>query len=151
MTLLGTGVWDQVVADPTLAGAAVREIARLESPTRLASFRVATEPIQLDEVTIPVGDIVVVSLLSANRDPAVFERPDEIDLTRTAPASAIPFGWGVHHCLGMPLALLEATVVLRRLVVRFPRTRLACPVERLRWKHTSILHGLAAAPVILAD
>ncbi|MFJ4845791.1 MULTISPECIES: cytochrome P450 [unclassified Streptomyces] len=99
--------------------------------------RVATEDVELGGVLIRAGDIVHVSYLTANRDAAKFERPDELDLERTG-APHMTFGWGGHHCLGAPLATMELQVAFTELLRRFPELRLAKPAEEVRWSATSI-------------
>jgi cytochrome P450 len=99
--------------------------------------RIATEDVQVDGVTIRAGETVHVSYLAANRDPCRFERPDELDLGRT-PAPHMTFGWGAHHCIGSPLALMEIELALRSLFERFPALCLAVPPEEVRWNTESI-------------
>ncbi|WP_374227245.1 cytochrome P450 [Streptomyces sp. JJ66] len=108
--------------------------------------RVATEDVELGGVTIRAGDIVHVSYLAANRDAEKFERPDDVDPHRpTIPH--MTFGWGAHHCLGAPLAVMELTVTLASLLERFPALRLAVPPEDVRWNTTSIWRHPLALPV----
>jgi cytochrome P450 len=99
--------------------------------------RVATEDVELGGVLIRAGDVVHVSYLTANRDPAKFDRPDELDLDRTN-TPHMTFGWGGHHCLGAPLATMELQVAFRELLRRFPDLRLAKPADEVRWSATSI-------------
>jgi cytochrome P450 len=99
--------------------------------------RIATEDVEVGGVTIRAGETVHVSYLAANRDPCRFERPDELDLERT-PAPHMTFGWGAHHCIGSPLALMEIELVLRGLFERFPALRLAIPAGEVRWNSESI-------------
>ncbi|MET7620404.1 cytochrome P450 [Streptomyces sp. NPDC005408] len=108
--------------------------------------RVAMEDVDLSGVTIPAGDIVHVSYLTANRDDRKFDRPDELDLERTGPPH-MTFGWGAHHCLGAPLAATELEVALGTLIERFPRLALAKPAEELQWNTTSIWRFPLALPV----
>ncbi|ANW16918.1 cytochrome P450 [Streptomyces clavuligerus] len=108
--------------------------------------RVATEDVELSGVTIPAGDIVHVSYLTANRDGRKFDRPDELDFDRTAP-SHMTFGWGAHHCLGAPLAQAEMETAFRTLLERFPGIALAKPAEDVEWNTTSIWRYPLALPV----
>jgi len=85
-------------ADPSLVPAAVEEFLRLEAPVKLATMRFTAEPVTIAGADIPAGEIVLLSLGSANRDPAHYERPDELDLHRNT--SNLAFGHGIHHCLG---------------------------------------------------
>ncbi|MEU4098064.1 cytochrome P450 [Streptomyces sp. NPDC026673] len=88
--------------------------------------RIAIEDVELGGVLIRAGDVVHVSYLTANRDPAKFERPDELDFDRVN-TPHMTFGWGGHHCLGAPLATMELQVAFRELLRRFPDLRLAKP------------------------
>jgi cytochrome P450 len=75
---------------------------------------------------------------SANRDPAAFDRPDDLDLGRD-PNAYLSFGAGIHYCLGAPLAKLELGIAFETLLRRVPRLEL---VEAPRWKPTFVLRGL---------
>ena len=86
------------------------------------------------------------SLPSANRDEAVTDDPDVLDLTRK-PAPHVAFGHGVHHCLGAPLARLEMRVAFPALLRRFPALRLAVPFEEIQFRSLSVIHGLQSLPV----
>ncbi|WP_234313848.1 cytochrome P450 [Streptomyces sp. NBRC 109706] len=99
--------------------------------------RIALEDVRIGDVTIRANDTVHVSYLAANRDPERFERPDELDLDR-APTPHMTFGWGAHHCIGSPLAVMELQLAIGTLLARFPRLRLAVPAEDVRWNDESI-------------
>lgn len=105
-----------------------------------------TEDLTLGGVAIRAGEFVHVSYLTANRDPAKFDRPDELDLRRPAQPH-MTFGWGAHHCLGAPLAVLELQVAIGSLLARFAELRLAVPAERLRWNTGSIWRFPLELPV----
>lgn len=132
---------DQVRANPELIPAAVEEVLRYDSPVMVAIPSNTAGDVRVGDTTIPGGEVVVAVLPTANRDPQRFERPDEFDVTR--PDSAhISFGHGIHHCLGAPLARLEAQVALRQLVERFPRLRLADPGQDLHRPAGLLVNGL---------
>ncbi|WP_326644503.1 cytochrome P450 [Nonomuraea fuscirosea] len=140
-----------LVADPGLVPAAVEELLRYDGPVERATLRTAVEDVDVDGVTVPAGSLVVVALACADRDPARFDRPDELDLGRRD-NQHLAFGYGPHFCLGAPLARLEGTIAFTSLLGRFPGIRLARPPEELRWCEQSammILRGLEALPVIL--
>jgi cytochrome P450 len=140
-----------LVADPGLVPAAVEELLRYDGPVERATLRTAVEDVDVDGVTVPAGSLVVVALACADRDPARFDRPDELDLGRRD-NQHLAFGYGPHFCLGAPLARLEGTIAFTSLLGRFPGIRLARPPEELRWREQSammILRGLEALPVIL--
>jgi cytochrome P450 PksS len=85
-------------------------------------------------------------LASANRDPAVFTRPDELDLARE-PNRHLAFGYGIHFCLGAALARMEGQIALDLLLQRLSELRLAVPADELRWRATPIVRGLSALPL----
>jgi cytochrome P450 len=91
---------------------------------------------------------VIISLAAANRDPARHANPDTLDVTRSD-TSHLAFGHGIHHCLGAPLARLEARIALGSLLARFPQLRLAPPPDHLTWRPGMIMHRLDTLPVIL--
>jgi cytochrome P450 len=138
---------DRLRADPQLIPAAVEEFLRYESPVQ-AALRFSTEELQLADVTIPAGSVVIVSLLAANRDPARFTAPQALDVGRSVNPQ-VAFGHGIHHCLGAPLARLEGAIAISSLLARFPRLRLAVPAETLNWRLSLVMHGLAELPVRL--
>ncbi|MFI6157580.1 cytochrome P450 [Kitasatospora sp. NPDC051170] len=100
--------------------------------------RVALEDVELGGVRIRAGEAVHVSYLTANRDPSVYENPDELDLERTEGPVNMTFGHGQHRCPGSHLALMELQVAIGTLLRRFPRLRLAVPPSELDWESGSI-------------
>ncbi|MFH9419658.1 cytochrome P450 [Streptomyces sp. NPDC017529] len=131
--------------DPSLIPDAVEELLRHDSPITTATFRYAAEPLTLGGAEIAAGDVVMVSPGAANRDPARFTDPDTLDPGRAA--GHLSFGHGPHHCLGAPLARLEARIAFHTLLTRFPGLRLAAPATGLEWRHTRLMRGLAHLPV----
>ena len=136
-------------ADPALIGGAVEELLRYVNPVNNATFRCATEPVEIGGVRISRGDPVLVALSGANRDPARFGDPDRLDLGRDG-AGHLAFGHGIHYCLGAPLARLEAEIAFSGLLARFGSIRLAVPATSLRWRPSTLIHGLESLPVRLA-
>ncbi|MCA2255992.1 cytochrome P450 [Mycobacterium intracellulare] len=112
-----------VCADPTLASAAVEEALRYFSSVK-GNFRVATSDITFDDVTIPAGALVQVCWASTGRDADIFDEPETFNIFRPDVNKHIAFSKGPHSCLGAPLARLEATVALQRLLARLPGLRL---------------------------
>ncbi|MGW3045442.1 cytochrome P450 family protein [Kitasatospora sp. NPDC001159] len=132
-------------ADPNLLAGAIDEVLRYESPFAIASLRYTTEPVVIAGTRIPAGEFVQLGLLAANRDPAAFPDPDRFDITRDG-AGHLAFGHGIHHCLGAPLARLQAEVAFGRLFRRWPALRLA---ERPVWQENPRHHGLLRLAVLL--
>jgi cytochrome P450 len=95
----------------------------MEGPSKVMFRKVADERDWYGQ-RLRVGDTVMLGILAADRDPAVFADPDRLDVGRD-PNPHIAFGWGLHHCLGAALARLEARVALRRLFERFPDLAMA--------------------------
>jgi cytochrome P450 len=102
---------------PEWVPAFIEEALRLESPFRYL-MRSVPKDTTLGAVDIPVGATVLLLWGAANRDPDQFERPDEIDLQRRLPRRHVAFGRGIHHCVGAPLARIEALNVLTVLLDR---------------------------------
>ena len=134
-------------ADPSLVPAAVEEFLRLDGPVNLATMRFTAEPVTIAGTEIPAGEIVLLSLGSANRDPARYKRPDQLDVQRDT--SNLAFGHGIHHCLGAPLARLEGEIAFRVLLDRFPGLVIAGDPEELTWRNSTLFRGLTRLPVRL--
>ncbi|MFC7917942.1 cytochrome P450 [Streptomyces sp. NPDC057386] len=127
----------------------IEETLRLHGPVAHMRLRFAVEDIQLTEVTIRQGDAILVSCTAAGQDPAQ-HGPDagEFDPTRER-REHLAFGDGVHHCLGAPLARMEAGLALPRLFARFPAMRLARPREEIPGSGSFIANGPRVLPVWL--
>ena len=119
---------DRLVAQPALLPSAVEELLRFESPLQLNN-RLTTMPIELGGQTVAAGTFLTLAIGAANRDPAQFLRPDELDITRK-PNLHLAFGHGAHACAGMNVARLEARVAIGRLIARYPRIDSAGPPQR---------------------
>jgi cytochrome P450 len=133
----------RLLADPALAESAVEEFMRFDGPAKI-SVRVAAEPLEIAEKPIAAGDRVFLMLAAANRDPARFERPDDLDLGRTQ-NQQIGFGLGPHYCLGAPLARLEGQIAIPRLFERLRRLRIEEGAD-LRWRPTLLSRSLESLP-----
>ena len=134
--------------DPSQLPAAVEELLRFTNPVRHANDRFTTEDVRVGDVVIPAGEWVLPAISSANRDPAQYPDPDRLDLGRDT-SGHVAFGHGVHHCLGAPLARMEAEVALGALLDRFPRISLALPPSELRLRPVILMNGLESLPVRL--
>lgn len=134
-------------AQPELLPRAIEELLRF-IPFRqgVGIARVATEDVELGGQLIRAGEAVHVSYLAANRDPEMFERPDELDLDRGS-ANHMAFGYGTHHCAGAHLARMELQVAIGSLLRRFPDLRLAVPAAELDWRTGSIWRYPQTLPV----
>ncbi|MFI7351432.1 cytochrome P450 [Streptomyces sp. NPDC049936] len=142
------GQLDRLRAEPDLAGGAVEESLRFNSPVHASAFRFAAEPLELAGTPVAAGDSVLVSLAAASRDPGHFPDPDRFDIGR-APRGHLGFGHGLHHCLGAPLARMEATVAVRLLLERYPTLAFATDPATLTWRTSTLLRGLAELPLRL--
>ena len=134
--------WTALSADPSRASAIIEETLRYDPPVQLAS-RVAGADMEIGAIRVPKGDIMMVLLAAAHRDPAVADRPDEFDPTRSA-IRHLAFGHGAHFCLGAPLARMEAAVALSAVTKRFPDARLA---DEPTYKPHVTLRGMARLDV----
>ncbi|MFB7629535.1 cytochrome P450 [Streptomyces sp. NPDC056149] len=138
---------DHLRKNPDEVPAALDELLRFDSPVSTATFRFTTEAVTLGDTDIPAGVPVLVALGAANRDPERFPSPDLLDVDRDA-AAHLSFGHGIHRCVGAPLAKAEAEISLRAVLARFPGIRLATPPDRLDWRRTRLVRGLASLPVL---
>jgi cytochrome P450 len=139
---------ERLRADPSLLPAAVEELLRFTTPVPCGAARTLLDDVDLEGTTMPKGSKVLGMIISANRDEAVFERPDDLDLGRD-PNRHLTFAFGKHFCLGNQLARLEGQIAIGELVRRFPRMRLAVPRDSLRYKPVQALRGFRSLPVIL--
>ncbi|AHH97096.1 cytochrome P450 [Kutzneria viridogrisea] len=128
---------------------AVEETLRWQAPVAHLPLRYAVEDIHVAEVVIRQGEAILAGYAAAGRDPALHgQDADQFDLTRTD-KSHVAFGYGVHHCLGAPLARLEAAIALPALFERFPNMTLAIAPDELRHLDSFISNGHRALPVLL--
>jgi cytochrome P450 len=134
----GTRVID--VVDPSDASL-ITELLRLDGPVQ-ATVRTATQDQVIGGVEIAAGQQALVGIAAANRDPAVFDNPDQFRLTRTGPAP-LTFGYGAHYCLGAALARLETTIALRQILIRTPRL-----AGSVTWRDTPAIRGPRAVPMV---
>ncbi|WP_156757117.1 cytochrome P450 [Actinokineospora pegani] len=132
--------------DQDVAKTAVDELLRYLTITHGGRRRFATEDIEIGGRVIRAGEGIVLPNESANRDPEVFAEPDRIDLLRSS-RSHLAFGFGVHQCLGQPLARLELEVVYRTLFRRVPTLAPATDFDTVPFKHDGFVYGLYELPV----
>jgi cytochrome P450 len=129
--------------EPNLARRAVDELLRFDPPVQIVA-RTPLEEVEIAGQPIPAGEQVVLLLGAANRDPAVFEDPDTLNLRRDNASQHMAFGSGIHHCLGAVLARLEGEEAIRAVFDRLPELELA---GQPRYRNDSVLRGLEALPV----
>ncbi|GLV72815.1 cytochrome P450 [Streptomyces hygroscopicus] len=132
--------------DPALVSSAVEELLRYLHITHNGRRRVATEDIEIAGEVIRAGEGLILANDIANRDPEVFAEPDRLDIRRDA-RRHVAFGFGVHQCLGQPLARMELQVVYGTLYRRIPTLRPATELERIPFKHDGSVYGVYELPV----
>ncbi|MCW2718330.1 cytochrome P450 [Pseudonocardia sp.] len=120
----------RLAEDPSRIGPAIEELLRYLTIVQFGLGRVAKEDLELGGQQIAKGDLVVVAMPAANRDPRVFTDPDALDLDRKT-VRHLAFGYGVHQCLGQNIARAELMTILPELLRRFPDMRLAVPAEEV--------------------
>ncbi len=129
--------------DPSLIRSAIEELLRYESPVQLTS-RVAKVDLEIDGQLVRAGQEVCLVLAAANRDPEQFADPDRLDLARVD-NHHLAFGFGLHFCLGAPLARLEGQIAVASLLRRLPELRLAN--EGVEWREGIMMRALTALPI----
>lgn len=132
--------------EPALIKPALEELVRFVCPVETATERYTRADITIAGTTIPRGELVLAVIGSANRDPAYFDQPDSLDITRTD-NKHLAFGQGAHYCLGAALSRLEGQIAFSTLVQRLPNLRLSVAPDQLRWRGAFVLRGLEALPV----
>ncbi len=140
---------DQLAAlrdDPDAVSPAIEELLRYLSVLHHSIPRITTADVEICGLTIPAGELVLASLSAANRDPAYLDDADVLDIHRDA-ASHVAFGYGVHRCLGAPLAQLELRIALPALFRRFPHLALADGFETLTYRSFHLIYGLKSLAV----
>ncbi|CAL9643026.1 cytochrome P450 family protein [Streptomyces sp. enrichment culture] len=134
-------------ADLDRIDTAVEEMLRYDGPVETPTYRFTTEPVTLAGTPIPGGgELVLVALADANRDPARFPSPDRFDLSRDA-RGHVSFGHGIHYCLGAPLARLEARIAIRTLLQRCPDLTLDIHPAAITWRPGLMIRGPRSLPV----
>ncbi|MEF2529737.1 cytochrome P450 [Streptomyces sp. CS62] len=135
-----------LAADTSLAERAVEELLRYLTVVHAGGIRAAAEDLEFDGHRMAAGDAVSLSFAAANRDPALCDRPDELDVTRE-PVPHLAFGHGIHQCAGQQLARLELRVAFEALFGRFPGLRLGVPAAEVRTRPDMVIYGVHELPV----
>ncbi len=136
-----------VQADHSLIPNVVEETLRYDGPIQ-GLLRQATEDVELSGTTIPAGAMVFPLFASANHDETQFPDPERFDITRNA-GGHLAFGYGIHFCLGAPLARLESIVALQELFARYPSIQRAD--DTLNRVNAMLLRGLKSLPLVVRD
>lgn len=130
--------------NPSSIPAAVEELLRYDNPVQIV-WRLATEDLEIGGKQIGQGQIANLIVGAANRDPGQFPDPDRLDLTRTLNRHA-GFGFGIHFCLGAPLARLEGQIAISTVLRRMPAMRLE--TEALEWQESPTFRGVKSLEVV---
>jgi cytochrome P450 len=138
----------RLLADWSLVASAVEELLRFVSPVQFTKPRYASRDLEVHGRSLRRGDLILPMLASASADPARFDGPERLDITR-APNPHVAFGSGVHFCLGAQLARVEAQVAVEKVFTRFPHLSLAVPDSALTYTGRIGLRALTALPVRL--
>ena len=145
--LLNPDQRDKIVRNPELVKNAVEEMLRFHTPTHYNACRVAIADAEIGGETIRAGEGVYALLSAANRDPAAYEDPGRFDVERKNASDQITFSYGIHQCVGQPLARLELQTVFGTLFQRLPTLALAKPLEEIPFKREFYVYGVSALPV----
>lgn len=132
-------------ADPSLTPNAVEEVLRYDSAVQMTG-RASFEPIEIDGFRIEEGEGVICLLGAGNRDPAVHQAPDRLDIRRKDP-KPLSFGGGIHHCLGAQLSRIETDIAFRTLLARLPNLELP-EKDNPAWRPSFTLRGLTKLPAV---
>ncbi|MFC0845334.1 cytochrome P450 [Streptomyces noboritoensis] len=126
---------------------AVEEMLRYDGPVETPTYRFTTEPVDIAGTVVPGGgQLVLVAMADANRDPAKYAEPSRFDIRRDA-RGHVAFGHGIHYCLGAPLARLEARIAIRSLLERCPDLALDIHPAALTWRSGMLVRGPESLPV----
>lgn len=134
---------EMLIREPTIIQNAVEEILRYDSPVQMTR-RIAIDNIEIGNQTIQAGEKIILCLGSANRDPAQFPNPEQLNLNRCE-NDHLAFGDGIHYCLGAALARTQAQIAINTLVQQFPDLKLAS--DKLEWRKNMSLRGLKTLPL----
>jgi cytochrome P450 len=124
---------------PELGANAIEELLRYDSSVQLTG-RTAQQDVMVGGVEIKAGEGVLCLLGAGNRDPAVYDQPERLDIARTK-IEPLSFGGGIHHCLGAQLARIEGDIAMSTLLRRLPQLMLD-HIEDPEWRPTFVLRGL---------
>ncbi|MEM7798918.1 MAG: cytochrome P450 [Chloroflexota bacterium] len=155
VNLIGNGMYallqdrdqlEKLKANPDLVDRAIEEFLRFDGPVEMATTRYAAEDVQIGDTLIRRGSAVVVILGATGRDVTVFDEPAKLDISRES-NHHLGFSYGVHYCVGAPLARLEARIAFTTLLKRIPNIRLAVSPASIYYNESAIVRGVAELPV----
>jgi len=132
--------------DPKVISDAVEELLRYLTIVHSLVARVAKEDVEIGGTLVHAGEVLIMNLPAANRDPAFLADPDTLDIDHN-PRGHMAFGHGVHQCLGQTLARAELEIALPTLLRRLPNLRLAVPIEQIRFRNDMSIYGVHELPV----
>jgi cytochrome P450 len=156
-SLTGTGIrvlaerpdlQDRLRSEPELVPAFVEEACRIDPPFR-GHYRRVVADTELGGVHLPAGSTLVLAWTAANRDADAFPNPEEIDLDRPNPRQHVGFGWGIHLCVGAPLARIEAKVAFEQLLARTTSFSIDPSSPPLRHHQSLMIRRLTSLPLVL--
>jgi cytochrome P450 len=132
--------------DPKVISGAVEELLRYLTIVHSLVARVTKEDIEIGGTLVEAGEMLIMNLSGADRDPAFLDAPDILDIDRKV-LGHMAFGHGVHQCLGQTLARAELEIALPTLLRRLPGLRLAVPIEEIRFRGDMGIYGVRELPV----
>jgi cytochrome P450 len=141
---------ERLRAEPDRLGGCVEEVIRYESPFRMLPPRFSDRPVELEDVTIPAGEMIIFCVASGNRDPRQVDDGDRFDITRTRTAH-LSFGHGPHRCLGAELGRIQTGETIAAFFRRFHSASLAVDPARIRWRPSTFLRRVDSLPVALGS
>jgi len=138
---------EKLIREPQLMPRAIEEMLRYDCPVQ-STARYPKIDVIIDGVQLKANTVTFVMVAAANRDPEQFPNPDTFDIIRE-PNEHLAFGEGIHYCLGAPLARMEGAIAIGAALARFPGLHLLNPEQRLAYKGSYFLRGLAELPMAL--
>lgn len=139
--------WDLLKQDHSLINSTVEECLRYVSPINATGPRWVRKEFILHDIQIAKGDIVILTLTSANNDDTVFENPNKFTITRN-PNPHIAFGNGPHVCLGQHLARLETKLTLEAILEKCPQIKIDVTIDKIKWGHDFAIRGINKLPLV---
>jgi cytochrome P450 len=139
---------DRLRREPHLVPAFVEEACRIDPPFR-GHYRTVVRDTELGGVALPAGSSLVLMWPAANHDRAAFANPDDIDLDRPHPRQHVGFGWGIHLCVGAPLARVEAKVAFEQLLARTTSFSIDPGAPPLHHHRSLMIRRLVELPLVL--